>query len=382
MRLPTRLSRLLPLAALPFAALPLAATSHAVQTDAPAAEATAIAIAQVAGGLSNPWGMAFLPSGDILVTERPGRLTRIAPDGDRNPVVGVPEVAASGQGGLLDVALDPAFETNRLVYLSYSEPGRGGSSTAVARGRLSEDGSAISEMEVIFSQRPKLRGARHFGSRLAFASDGTLFITLGDRGNRPLAQDASNEVGTIVRINPDGTIPSDNPFLTDPAVSDAIFSFGHRNVQGAHFAEDGTLWTVEHGARGGDEINRPQAGKNYGWPTISYGRHYSGGRIGEGTAKAGLEQPVYYWDPSIAPSGLAVVEGSLFQEWDGDLLVGALKDQLLARLTVRDGEVVAEERLLAGQLGRIRDVTVGPDGAVYVLSDAASGGLYRLTPGD
>ena len=373
--------------ALSLAMTPLAMTTlatsgsaYAAQTDAPQPSQSSQEpeLTTVASDLAHPWGMAFLPDGAMLVTERAGRLVLIGPDGARHQVAGTPDVAARGQGGLLDVALDPDFAENRLVYLSFSEPGEGGIGTSVARGTLDEDRQALSGLEVIYRQRPKLSTTRHYGSRLVFAPDGTLFVTQGDRGNRPMAQDASNLVGTLVRINPDGSIPEDNPFVDDPNVADEIYSYGHRNIQGADLDADGNLWTVEHGARGGDEVNKPQAGNNYGWPTISYGRHYSGGRIGVGTAAEGMEQPVYYWDPSIAPSGLAVVDGGMFPDWQGNILVGALKDQLLSRLVMEGDEVVAEEQLLKGRIGRIREVEIGPDGAIYLLSDADSGAVYRL----
>ena len=341
-----------------------------------------LAIDEVAGGLSHPWGIAFLPDGGFLVTERGGRLNLFDDAGRRIAVAGVPAVAAQGQGGLLDVALDPAFTGNRRVYLSYAEAGAGGAGTAVARGalRVGDGGARLDDVEVIFRQEPKVASGQHFGSRLVFARDGTLFVTLGERGQGEPAQDPTNHIGTIVRINPDGSIPADNPFAGGGGGRPEIYSIGHRNVQGADLDVNGRLITVEHGARGGDEINFPEPGKNYGWPTISYGRHYTGGRIGVGTAAPGLEQPVHYWDPSIAPSGLAVYDGDLFSEWRGDILVGALRAQLLTRLEMSGGRVTREERMLEGELGRIRDVEVGPDGAVYLLTDKDSGGVYRLTP--
>ncbi|XWN32014.1 MAG: PQQ-dependent sugar dehydrogenase [Devosia sp.] len=368
---------------LSIAALTVSASvsTASAMTDAPRAGASInVEVEKVVSGLRHPWGLAFLPDRAMLVTERQGRLIHVGTDGTVQEVAGVPEVAASGQGGLLDVTTHPGFSANRLVYLSYAEPGDGGSSTAVARGRLADNGAGLDNVEVIFSQTPKIRSSRHFGSRLVFANDGTLFVTLGDRAARPEAQNPQNHIGTVVRINDDGSVPSDNPFLGDPSTLDTIYSLGHRNIQGADLDADGRLWTVEHGARGGDELNLPQAGQNYGWPTISYGRHYSGGRIGEGTEAPGLEQPVYYWDPSIAPSGLAVVDGDLFAAWQGNILIGALKDQLLSRLVLEGDTVVAEEILLEREIGRIREVEMGPDGAIYLLTDEGSGGVYRLTP--
>jgi glucose/arabinose dehydrogenase len=336
----------------------------------------------VAGGLEHPWGLAFLPDGRMLVTERPGRLRTVDRQGMvSKPVSGVPEVLARGQGGLLDVALDPRFADNRLVYLSYAEPGAGGvAGTAVARGRLGE--GRLEEVQVIYRQQPKVSGSAHFGSRLVFANDGTLFVTQGERFNySDGAQDLSLGFGKIVRIRPDGSVPQDNPFVGRPGARPEIWSYGHRNVQGAALhPETGRLWTVEHGARGGDELNRPEAGKNYGWPVISYGVHYSGLKIGEGTAKPGMEQPLYYWDPVIAPSGMIFYTGAAFQEWKGDILIGSLRPGLLVRLRLEAGRVAQEIRYL-GDLGeRIRDVRQGPDGLLYLLTDNSDGRILRVLP--
>ncbi|MBI2202550.1 MAG: PQQ-dependent sugar dehydrogenase [Candidatus Rokubacteria bacterium] len=336
----------------------------------------------VARGLVNPWGLAFLPDGRMLVTERPGRLRVVARDGTLSaPVAGVPRVLAEGQGGLLDVALDPRFADNRFVYLSYSEPGpRGSAGTAVARGRLGDN--QLEDVRVIYQQEPKVDSGRHYGSRLVFARDGTLFVTQGDRGNHSeKAQDLSSGIGKIMRINPDGSAPRDNPFAGRSGVPPQLWSYGHRNVQAAALhPETGQLWTVEHGARGGDELNRPERGKNYGWPVISYGVNYSGTKIGEGTAKAGMEQPLYYWDPVIAPSGMVFYTGDAYPDWKGSVLIGSLSPGLLVRLVLADGKVTREERY-AGDLGqRIRDVRQGPDGLVYVLTDQSSGRLLRLVP--
>lgn len=348
------------------------------------AEACMLVAEERAGGLDYPWGLAFLPNGGALITERSGRLLLVDPQsGDRQVVDGAPAVVARGQGGLLDVALHPDFATNAQVYLSFSEPRDGGTATAVGRGSLVRDGDTvrIDGFTVITRMAKASGGGRHFGSRLAFAPDGTLFITMGDRADRPRAQDPFDHAGSVLRVNDDGSIPADNPFADGRKAKPEIWSIGHRNSQGAVIHPDtGLLWTVEHGARGGDEINQPQPGRNYGWPVISYGRHYSGLPIGEGTAKPGMEQPVFYWDPSIAPSGLTFVTGPMFPAWRGDLLVGALKDRLLSRLDMRNGRVAAEERMFEGALGRIRDVRMGPKGAIWLLTDSSNGGLYRITP--
>jgi len=343
-------------------------------------QAGSIAVVTVAEGLEQPWGLAFLPDGRMLVTEKEGRLRLVAPDGTLSePLAGVPEVYDNGQGGLLDVALDPDFAANQLVYLSFAEPGGEGGGTAVARGKLGAD--RLDHVEVIWRQQPKLDSGHHFGSRLVFLKDGTLIVTLGDRNRRQYIPDMKAQIGKLVRINRDGSIPKDNPFVGNADYSPDIYSLGHRNVQGATLHPDtGALWTVEHGARGGDEINVPQPGKNYGWPVISYGREYSGEKIGEGTSKPGLEQPVYYWDPSIAPSGMTFYTGDKFPAWKGDLFVGALKFQLLARLDVDGNRIVKEERLLEGMGDRIRDVVQGPDGYLYLLTDEDDGRILRLEP--
>lgn len=330
--------------------------------------------------LENPWGLAFLPDGRMLVTERAGRLRYV--DGRGNvskPLAGVPEVFARGQGGLLDVALDPDFSDNRLVYLSYAEPGKGGGGTAAGRGRLKEN--RLEDFKVIFRQLPKANTKVHFGSRLVFSRDGKLFITIGERGQRERAQDFSIHRGQVIRIMPDGSVPEDNPFAGRQGYRPETWSHGHRNPQGAALhPATGRLWTVEHGARGGDEINIPQKGRNYGWPVISYGRHYSGLKIGVGTHKEGMEQPVYYWDPSIAPSGMTFYTGDRFPAWKGNLLVGALKGQMLVRLELADEKVVNEERMLLGLKERIRDVRQGPDGLIYLLTDNSNGRILRLEP--
>ncbi len=339
-----------------------------------------VRVVTVARGLENPWGLAFLPDARMLVTERPGRLRYIDRIGNiSKPLGGVPEVYARGQGGLLDVALDPHFADNKLVYLSYAEPGKEGGGTAVGRGRLKEN--RLEDFRVIFRQVPKANTRVHFGSRLVFSRDGTLFITIGERGQRERAQDFSIHRGQVIRVMPDGTVPEDNPFVGRLGYRPETWSHGHRNPQSAALhPETGRLWTVEHGARGGDEINIPLKGRNYGWPVISFGRHYSGLKIGEGTHKEGMEQPIYYWDPSIAPSGMAFYTADRFRAWKGNLLVGALKGQMLVRLELMGEEVVREERMLQGLEERIRDVRQGPDGFVYLLTDSEDGRVLRLEP--
>jgi len=338
----------------------------------------------VARGLVNPWALAFLPDGRMLVTERPGRLRIVTAAGAVSaPVAGVPAVFASGQGGLLDVALDPAFAQNRLVYLSYAEPGEGGTAgTAVARGRLNEDATALTGVQVIYRQQPKVSGGNHFGSRLVFGRDGALFVTQGDRySERDQAQDLASLIGKVVRVGADGALRDDNPFVARSSARQEVFSYGHRNVQAAALdPATGRLWTVEHGARGGDERNAPEAGKNYGWPVITYGVDYSGETIGEGTARAGMEQPVYYWDPVIAPSGATFVTSDRYPGWRGSLVVGSLGTRSLVRLALQDGRVTGEERHLADFGQRIRDVQEGPDGYLYVVTDASDGQVARVVP--
>jgi glucose/arabinose dehydrogenase len=357
-----------------------AAAQEAPRSPTPAPVKLAATVTDVARGLEHPWGLAVLPDGRMLVTERPGRLRIATPDGTLSePLTGLPPVYARGQGGLLDVALSPGFAQDRLVYLSFSEPGEGGAGTAVARGRLGERG--LEGTQVIWRQQPKVEGPNHWGSRLAFRPDGTLFVTLGDRFSyRERAQDLSVTLGKVVRINADGSIPSDDPFVGRADARPEIWSYGHRNVQAAAVDARGQLWTVEHGARGGDELNNPQPGKNYGWPVITYGVDYSGARIGVGTAKAGMEQPVYYWDPVIAPSGATFYTGSAFPDWRGDLLVGSLSPGLLVRLRLQDGRVTLEERYLAELRERIRDVVQSPDGSLYLLTDSSRGRILRVDP--
>jgi glucose/arabinose dehydrogenase len=297
------------------------------------------------------------------------------------PLGGVPTVAAKGQGGLLDVTLSPSFAKDGLIYLSYSEPGENGTAgTSVARARLGD--TAIDSLQVIWRQTPKTAGPNHFGSRIVFRDDGTLFITTGDRfTERPKVQDLSTTIGKVIRINADGSIPADNPFVNRSGARPEIWSYGHRNSQAATLRSDGTLWTVEHGAKGGDELNHPEAGKNYGWPVITYGVDYSGVKIGEGTEKAGMEQPVYYWDPVIAPSGAAFYSGKAFPQWEGHLFVGSMNPGGLVRLELVDGKVASETRYLGGRNERVRDVQVGADGYIYLITDNPTAGkLLQVVP--
>jgi len=348
-----------------------------------ATQAAALKAVSVARGLVNPWGVAFLPDGRYLVTERPGRLRIVERDGRLgDPVAGLPAVDAGGQCGLLDVALDPKFADNARIYWSYAESGDGGNSTAVARGRL--QGNRLSEVQVIFRQVPKVASQLHCGSRLVFARDGRLFVVLGDRFSRKEdAQKLDNHLGKVVRIEADGSVPTDNPFVGTAGAKPEIWSLGHRNLQGAALHPDSSeLWATEHGPQGGDELNRVLAGRNYGWPLLTYGRNYgTGTRIGEEGPKAGFEQPLKYWVPtSVAPSGLAFVTSERYPGWKGHLFVGTLRGEALLRLELDGNRVVAEEKLLAALNARIRDVRQGPDGWLYVLTDGAEGQLLRLLP--
>jgi len=354
-----------------------AAYSEVIQTEKHRAR-----VVNVSRGLEHPWGLAFLPDGRMLVTERAGRLRIVNPNGklDPTPVSGLPRITASGQGGLLDVALHPKFTDNRSVYLSYAASGDRGVGTEVARGQL--NGSRLTDVEVIFRALPKSAGGRHFGSRLLFDPQGRLYVTLGDRGDRRRAQDLADHAGSIVRLRDDGGVPEDNPFIRRAKAKPEIFTYGNRNVQGIALQRGTNLiWAHEHGPQGGDEVNIVRAGANYGWPVITYGRNYGiGTRIGEGSEKPGMVQPVHYWVPSIAPSGMAFYEGDKFPQWRGDLFVGALKDRLLVRLEIDGQRVVKEERMLRGVLGRIRDVRDGPDGFIYLLTDEPDGMIVRLEP--
>lgn len=359
------------------------------QTRAPLVSAdVAFEVQTVATGLDHPWAMAWLPDGRMLVTERPGRLRIVAKDGTLSaPVAGLPKVDARGQGGLLDVALSPDFATDGLIYWTYAEPREGGNGTAAARGKLVVDGAQarVEAVQVLWRMTPTLDSTLHFGGRLAFSPDGFLFITTGERSilpGRAQAQRLDGTLGKVVRVNPDGSIPKDNPFAAVTEANRSIWSYGHRNLQAAAINPwTGRLWTVEHGARGGDELNIPQGGKDYGWPTITYGGEYSGQPVGEGiTARAGMEQPVYYWDPVIAPSGMAFYDAALFPAWKGSLFIGGLGSKKLVRLTLKGDRVVGEEWLLQDLKQRIRDVRVGPDGAVYVATDDSDGKVLKLVP--
>ncbi|MGD8355536.1 MAG: PQQ-dependent sugar dehydrogenase [Methyloceanibacter sp.] len=348
-------------------------------------EAGPINVETVAEGLKHPWGMAFLPDGRMLVTERVGTLRIVNSDGSvSQPLSGVPEVAARGQGGLLDVALDPEFFSNKLIYLSYAEPGDGGAGTAVARGRLA--GETLEDLKVIFQQTPKVKGSGHFGSRLTFAPDGTLFVTLGDRRKLDLVQDLSSHVGKIVRINPDGSVPQDNPFIGQKDAQPEIWSLGHRNVQSASIdPRTGKLWTLEFGPRGGDELNQPVPGENYGWPLVNWGSEYGGENIPDPPTRPELADAVRHWTPVISPSGATFYTAEpvpgwtseAIPAWTGDLLIGGLSSQGIVRLRLKGEEVTDEEQISLG--ARIRNVVQGPDGAVYVLTDESNGKILRLT---
>jgi glucose/arabinose dehydrogenase len=364
-----------------------ASAADGVQTQAPLpATRVAVTTETVVKGLEHPWGFVFLPDGRILVTERPGRLRIVGTDGTLSPPIsGLPPIVARGQGGLLDVALDPEFAVNRVIYLTFSEPRPAdGDGASVLRARLVETGATarLDDARVIFRQEPAAPGNMHYGSRIAVAPDGRLFVTLGERYRfRDRAQTLDNHYGKVVRIDRDGAVPTDNPFIGRPGARPEIWSFGHRNPQSAAIhPATGRLWTVEHGAQGGDEINRPEPGRNYGWPVVTYGRDYSGARIGEGTAKPGIEQPLYYWDPSIAPSGMTFYTSDRIPAWKGNLFVGALVKTHLARLVLDGDRVVAEERLLTDLQERIRDVRQGPDGLLYVATDAPDGRILRILP--
>ncbi|WP_108681388.1 PQQ-dependent sugar dehydrogenase [Methyloceanibacter sp. wino2] len=362
---------------------PAAAQQHTIDT-----EAGPIRVETVAEGLKHPWGMAFLPDGRMLVTERPGTLRLVDADGTLSePLSGVPEVVAQGQGGLLDVALDPTFMTNKLIYLSYAEAGDDGVGTTVARGRL-EDGG-LTDLKVIFQQTPKVKGPNHFGGRLAFAPDGTLFITLGDRFKFEPAQDLSSHLGKVVRINPDGSVPQDNPFIGQKDAQPEIWSLGHRNVESASIdPQTGKLWTLEFGPKGGDELNRPAPGENYGWPLVSWGTHYDGKDIPNPPTRPEFADAVRQWTPVISPSGATFYTAEpvpgwtseAIAAWAGDLLVGGLSSESIVRLSIDGDKVTGEERIPLGI--RIRNVVQGPDGAVYALTDEDDGKILRLTTED
>jgi aldose sugar dehydrogenase len=349
----------------------------------PAASQSPLRAEPVTRDLEHPWAVAFLPKGRFLVTERPGRMRVVGADGKvGQPIAGLPKIAVGGQGGLLDVVLDSGFSRNRTLYFCFSEPALVGNSTAMARARLSADESRLEEVRVIFSQKPKVSSRMHFGCRIVETRDGMLFLTMGDRYSRMQdAQKLDSHIGKIVRVTKDGSPAPGNPFLDRAGALPEIWSYGHRNSQGATLAPDGSFWMHEHGAQGGDEINVPQPGRNYGWPVITYGENYGGGKIGEGlTAKAGMEQPLHYWVPSIAPSGMAFLTSDRYgPAMKGNLFIGSLKFRYLARLELENGKVVREHKLLEGG-ERVRDVRQGPDGLLYVLTDNAPGSLLRLLP--
>jgi len=350
-------------------------------------EKTPITVTEIAAGLRHPWAIAFLPDGRMLVTERIGNMRIIATDGTIGATLdGLPDVDARGQGGLLDVAIDPKFSENRLVYWSYAEPGEDGNSTAVARGRLSDDETALTDVKVIFSQQPKLPSTAHFGSRLVFDGKGHLFITLGERSSakfRVQAQDLNSHLGKVIRLNEDGSVPADNPFVGRSDARPEIWSYGTRNVQAAALnPETGELWEIEHGPSGGDELNVAEPGKNYGWPIVSYGVNYDGTPVGSGESKAeGMEDPLHQWTPVIAPSGMIFYSGKLAPAWERNIFVGGLAAQSLVRLELEGRKVIHEERLLEDLGERIRDVAEGPDGSIYVATDADNGKIFRITPG-
>lgn len=334
-----------------------------------------LTVTPVVEDLNAPWSFAFLPDGSILITERDGMLKHMT-DGRVTNVSGVGAVWAEGQGGLLDVLVPREFGSDRMLYFTLAQPQGRRAGTAVARAQLSDDAAHLLNWEVIYEIDPGSKGARHFGSRLVEGPDGTLFVTVGDRGDRPSAQDLSVENGSVLRITKDGGVPSDNPFVGIEGVQPEIWSYGHRNPQGAATDLNGNLWVAEHGARGGDEVNRVKKSANYGWPVISHGVHYSGRKIGEGTSKPGMEQPEYYWDPSMAPSGMMFYSGALWPEWRGSVFVGSLKFDYISRLF---GEPLKEEKLQSDETFRVRDVREGPNGAIWFLS-VGDGVLYRLTP--
>ena len=338
-------------------------------------------VVEVVTGLSRPWGLAFLSEDRALVTERAGRLYQVEFAGaEVKRLGGLPQIATGGQGGLLDVAVDPEYEQNGWIYFTYSQSYDGGTGTTLARARLS--GTELTELEELFRMQPPGSGGRHFGSRIAFLPDHTVVISIGDRGAQNRAQDFQDHAGSLVRLNRDGSVPDDNPFLGDPDVLDELYTLGNRNPQGLVLhPETGVLWQHEHGPRGGDELNIIEAGNNYGWPEMSQGVDYRTGEpIGRGTEAPGMTQPVEYWSPAIAPSGMAFYFGERFPEWDGNLFIGSLVDTHLLRLEIENDRVVHQERLLDGVLGRVRDVRLGPDEALYLLTDEASSGIYRIEP--
>lgn len=345
----------------------------------------AFEVTVLAKGLERPWAVEPLPDGSLLVTEKPGRLRIVSPDGQLgDPIAGVPDVDSRGQGGLLDVALSPDFATDNTIFWSFTEPRDGGNGTSVARGVLNADRTALEQVQVIFRAMPTYDGDKHYGSRLVFDGDGLLFVTLGERSDTPMrthAQQFDSHLGKLLRITTDGKAPPDNPFVDRPGAKPEIWTMGHRNVQSAAFDEKGQLWVVEHGTRGGDELNLIQQGRNYGWPIVAYGEEYSGAPIeGAVTSREGYESPIYYWDPVIAPSGAQFYSGKLFPAWRGNLFVGGLKDKRLVRLVLENNRVTGEEHPLTDRGHRVRDVREGPDGALYVVTDEKAGELWKIAP--
>lgn len=349
---------------------------------APAVAATlessagSLRVTPMAEGLQVPWAFGFLPDGGVLITEKRGKLWHLPQEGERHEVSGLGEIAVVGQGGLLDVLVPRDFAETRTLFFTLATPQGGNAGTAVARARLSEDATALEDWRLIWEMVPGSGGGRHFGSRLVEAPEGYLFVTVGERGDRPSAQDLSRENGSVLRIARDGSVPADNPFVDRDGAQPEIWSWGHRNPQGAGLDAEGRLWVSEHGAKGGDEVNRIEKGANYGWPVISYGRHYSGARFEKGTSAPGMEQPEFYWDPSIAPSGLMVYSGRMWPEWEGDIFVGSLKFGHVARLEGRP--LTLGENLEGPSTARVRDLREAPDGAIWVLSEGR-GALYRLS---
>nr|WP_242652265.1 PQQ-dependent sugar dehydrogenase [Limimaricola pyoseonensis] len=354
------------------------------QTRAPKLPDTPVTVETLAEGLEHPWGIAPLPGGGHLVTERPGRLRHIAADGTLSePIAGLPEIDARRQGGLLDVTLSPEFDADRMVYFTYAKKVDGGTATAAGRGVLSDDLASLSQVEDIWVQSPAADAPMHYGSRITFDGEGHVFVTTGEHFTdeyREMAQTLDNTYGKVVRLNPDGSIPEDNPFVGQDGM-DEIWSYGHRNIQGAAVdPATGDYWTIEHGPAGGDELNRPEAGMNYGWPVVSYGLRYDGGPIGSGEPRReGMEEPVYYWDPVIAPGGMLFYEGAAFPEWEGDVLAASLVPGEVVRLTLEDGRVTGEQRLAGGN-GRVRDVELTEDGEVLFLIDSEAGAVLRMAP--
>ncbi len=366
-------------------ALILSATALGAQ-DTMKSQQAGFTVQTIAEGLSHPWALAFLPDGAMLVTERSGQMRLVSVDGKLgDPITGLPEILAGRQGGLLDVTLHPEFAQNRLVYFSFTEPGEGGNSTAAARGVLSPDGTSLSDVKTIFSQQPKIDNTAHYGSRIVFDGQGHVFITMGDRFEeryRTQAQELNSHLGKIVRLNEDGSVPPDNPFVNTEGALPEIWSLGHRNVQAAAInPETGTLWEIEHGPKGGDEINIVEPGKNYGWPVISYGVNYDGSPVGSGKSQQqGMQQPIHQWTPVIAPSGMIFYSGDAFPQWQGDLFAGGLATTTLVRVELEGNNYVSEERLLTNLGYRIRDVAQAPDGAIYVITDEDNGKILRLAP--